>query len=308
MHRGHPNHGKNCISLLRRRDDQQSASLARFSHDGKSSRGYSFTKVSRSQTGQIITGDPEPLPFGTEIIVDFGNLLYGAGSFRPYDMSLLVPHGQPIPVVPEGKIGEYTDMLALFIYLRGRGICQWLIGGVLAQNAVHALWTTFCRAPEAAEGLIPVLTLRPSLATPIASRNGEISYKPVLETTGWTTRDSTFGPRTVPAPQTRLGSDGAAAAIAAPEPVPAALPQPVLVILPPEQAAFVPAAPRQQEPATAAVASPVIAGDAMFETAIPAAAPSAAAAPGPSWRRETAPPATTATTVVTAAPSAKPKF
>ena len=92
-----------------------------------------------------------------------------------------------------------------------------LIGGVLAQNAVYTLWTAFGRAAEAAQGLIPVLTLRPSLAVPIASRNGEISWQPVLEITGWTTRDpAVFGPRTVPPPQIRLGSDGAAAAIAAP--------------------------------------------------------------------------------------------
>jgi hypothetical protein len=257
--------------------------VSRFSHDGKSTRGYSFTPVSRSQVGQVVTGDPEPLPFGTEVIVDLGNFRWGPGCYRPYDMTLLVPYGQPIPGVEPGKTGEYTDLLALILYVRGRGICQWLVGGVLAQNAVHTLWTTFGRAAEAAQGLIPVLTLRPSVAIPIASRNGEISYQPVLEITGWTTRDpSVFGPRTVPPPQTRLGSDGAAAAIAAPEP--AELPQPVPVILPPEQAA---AATSANDP---------------FSTMVPlgsavAVAPSGAAAHYAA-----------ADTVTVAAPSAAPKF
>jgi hypothetical protein len=249
--------------------------VPRFSHDGKSQRGYSFTTVTRSQVGQIVTGNPEPLSFGTEVIADLGNFLWGSGCYRPYDMSGLVPYGQPIPGVSEGKTGEYTDLLALFLYVRGRGICQWLIGGVLAQNAVYALWTAFGRAAEAAQGLIPVLTLRPSQAIPIASRNGEISYQPVLEITGWTTRDpAVFGPRTVPPPQTRLGSDGAAAAIAVAEPEPTVLPQPVPVILPPEQGT-----------------SSTLPGDALFASATPAASSAMPIA-----------------TVTVAAPSAAPKF
>jgi hypothetical protein len=256
--------------------------VPRFSHDGKSTRGYSYTSVTRSQTGQIITGNPEPLAFGTEAITDLGNFLWGPGCFRPYDMSLLVPYGQPIPGVPAGKTGEYTDLLALFLYVRGRGICQWLISGVLAQNAVHVLWTTFGRAAQAAQGLIPLLTLRQSQAIPIASRNGEISYQPVLEITGWTTRDpSVFGPRTVPPPQTRLGSDGAAAAIAEPEP--SELPHPVPVVLPPEQA-----------------------GDSMFATVIPVTATATSAATAPESVAMAHPAA--ADVVMVAAPSAAPKF
>jgi hypothetical protein len=246
--------------------------VSRFSHDGKSSRGYSFTSVSRSQTGQIITGNPEPLSFGTEGIADLGNFLWGPGCYRPYDMSLLVPYGAPIPGVPPGKTGEYTDLLALFLYVRGRGLCQWLIGGVLAQNSLHMLWTTFGRAAEAAQGLIPVLTLRQSQAIPIASRNGEISYQPVLEITGWTTRDpSVFGPRTVPPPQTRLGSDGtggAAAAIAATEP--GELPHPVPAVLPPEHAARPAAVPDPFTGMTSAAAASA-AGAAADTIAVPAA-------------------------------------
>jgi hypothetical protein len=158
------------------------------------------------------------------------------------------------------------------------------VGGVLAQNAVYALWTTFGRATEAAQGLIPVLTLRHSQAIPIASRNGEISYQPVLEITGWTTRDpSVFGPRTVPPPQTRLGSDGAAAAIAAPEP--AELPQPVPVILPPEQ----------HDP---------------FSTMMPLgnATAGAASAVAPAVAAASAIAVPPADTVTVAAPSAAPKF
>jgi hypothetical protein len=211
--------------------------VSRFSHDGKSARGYSFTAIKRSETGMIVTGEPQPLPFGTEVIADLGNWLWGTGCYRPYDMSLLVPYGQPIPSVPPGKTGIYDDLIALYLYIRDRGICQWLIGGVLAQNATHALWTTYCRSAEAAEGKIPVLSLRPSVAIPIASRSGEISYQPVLEITGWTTRDpGVFGARTVPPPQIRLGSDAAAAAAAIAAPEPAVLPQPVPVVLPREAA------------------------------------------------------------------------
>jgi hypothetical protein len=284
--------------------------VPRFSHDGKSSRGYTFTSVIRSDIGRVVTGDPEPLSFGTEAIADLGNFLWGPGCYRPFDMSLLVPYGQPIPGVPEGNAGEYTDLLALFLYLRGRGICQWLVGGVLAQNAVYALWTAFRRAGEAAQGLIPVLTLRPSLAVPIASRNGEISYQPILEITRWTTRDpAVFGPRTVPPPQTRLGSDGAAAAIAAPEPV--ELPQPVPVILPTEQVAVPVPTPATLPPeqvvvparaTPAPVAPQTLAGDALFATAIPVAA-TATSAPG-----VTVPAALPAATVTVAAPSAAPRF
>jgi hypothetical protein len=317
--------------------------VPRFSHDGKSTAGYSYTPVARSETGGILTGDSQPLPFGTEVIVDFGNFIWGSGCFRPYDMSLLVPYGQPIPGVVPGRIGEYKDLLGLFLYVKGRGLCQWLIGGVLAQNSVYNLWLAFGRAAESVQGLLPVLTLRPSLAIPIASRNGELSWQPILKITGWVNRDTTvFGSRTVAPPQTRLANDNATAATPGVKPQPTALPQPVPVILPPEQLApAMPAVPitlqHPPQPAAAyaappppprrSMAAPVIpppAGEHLFATMVPATAPAApvasattappqpanAAAAAP----ESAPAPTTTTTAPTAgsitvaAPSAVPRF
>jgi hypothetical protein len=239
--------------------------VPRFNHDGKSARGYKFTPVSRGEIGRIVTGESQPLAFGTEVIADLGNLRWGSGSYRPYDMSGLVPYGQPIPSVAEGKTGEYTDLLALYVYVRGHGLAQWLIGGVLAQNAVHLLWMQFCRAAEAVQKLIPVLTLLPSQAIPIASRNGEISWQPLLEISGWVQRDpGVFGPRTVRPPIPRLSSDGAAAAVSGAAAAPATLPQPVPVpvVLPPEettapvQAAAATSAPHYQPPVVTAPAVP----------------------------------------------------
>jgi hypothetical protein len=232
----------------------------RFGHDGKSARGYSFTPVTRNEIGRIVTGDTQPLPFGTEVIVDLGGFCWGPGCYRPYDMSRLVPYGQPIPSLPPDVVGEYVDLIALPVYVRGRGLAQWLIGGVLGQNAMFALWTRFQHASEAAQGQIPVLLLRPSAAIPIASRNGELSWQPILEIAGWVVRDpAVFGIRTVAAPMAQVAAGTAPAGIMQP----AALPQPVPMVLPPEQlvapvqaAAATPSATHYQPPAGTPVATP----------------------------------------------------
>jgi hypothetical protein len=227
-------------------------------------------------------------------------------------------------------VGEYTDLINLLIYLRERGICQWLVGGVLAQNAVHILWTTFCRAAEAAQGMIPVVTLHPSQAIPIASRNGEISWQPALEITGWVPREeATFGPRTVPPPTTRLGTDGAEAALPAASPAPVTLPQSVPVVLPPEQI-YAPAASAVSQHPPQAATSSLASHYRPLAAAVPAQAPAAppardafasmipvagAAPPMATTPAATAPVVATPTAsqpsptmVAVSAPSAAPKF
>jgi hypothetical protein len=225
--------------------------VSRFRHDGKHPTGYSFTSITRNEMGRIVTGLPTPVPLGTEVIVDLGGLRWGAGCFRPYDMSLLVPYGALIPVVPAGKTGEYTDLIALNVYIRGYGLAQWIIGGVLGQNALFALWTAYIRSREAAEGSIPVTTLQPSEPIPIASRNGEISYRPLLEISAWVQRDEAiFGPRTVAPPVLRVEASSAADAPAQS----VVMPQPVPMVLPPEQ----PAQPLQAVPAVQVTDQPPV--------------------------------------------------
>jgi hypothetical protein len=256
--------------------------VSRVNHDGKSARGYTFTPVTRGGDGKVITGEAVSLPYGTVVIADIGGILWGPHCYRPFNANYMVPYGQPIPVVPVDVQGEFSDHLAVPLLVKGHGLGQWLVGGVLAQNSLYSVWTRCQTAAEAAQGLIPVLALRPSLAVPIASRNGEISYQPVLEITGWVPRDAAiFGERTVPAPQARVGSEAPA--------VSGMLAKPVPVILPPEQVSLPPEQVAQPAPSTApdpfASAAPVA-----TPTAIPPAAP--------------VPPAA----ITVPAPSAAPRF
>jgi hypothetical protein len=248
--------------------------ISRFNHDGKSARGYSFTPVTRGGDGKIVTGEALPVPYGSAAIVDIGSMLWGPHCYRPYNDRYLVPYGQSIPMVPEDAQGEFTDHLAIPLYLKDRGLARWLVGGVLAQNAWHVVLTRCWSAAEAAQGLIPVIVIRPSLPVPIASRNGEISYQPVLEITGWAQRDPMFGERTVPAPLARVASEVPAA--------PVVLAQPTPVILPPERTAQ--AAPAKDP----------------FASVVPAATPTSA-------QPVAVAPALLVTTTI-AAPRAAPRF
>jgi hypothetical protein len=199
--------------------------LCRLQHDGRSPKGFTFTTVERDPTSnRIVTGEPKAVPFGTQVIADLGGFKWGPGCYRPFDMSHLVPYGQPIPVVGDTTQGEYVDLIEVICFVKGFGLCEYKLGGVLAQNAFHTVWAQFGRSPEAAEGKLPIITLNKSEPIPVASRLGEIFYKPSFALTGWVERDAAmFGARTVPAPQVRLGG-GATPAGALPNPVPVSLP------------------------------------------------------------------------------------
>ena len=296
--------------------------VARFNHDGRAGRGYSYTPVVRGADGKVLTGEPQPLTYGFEGIADIGSMLWGPHCYRPYNDSCMVPYGQPIPSIRADAQGEFSDHIGVMLYLRSRGLCKWMIGSVLTQNAWHLVWTRCGAASEAQRGLIPVIIFHPSLAVPIASRNGELSYQPVLEITGWVVRDPLFGERSVPAPIARISSDSGATAAAQP----VALAQPVPIILPPEQVnvpvqePVVPVTVQHPQPAAVAVApSPV---PDPFATMIPlaAAAPAVAApaptvataatpTPTPTPALAPAPAAASAPSIMAvAAPSAAPRF
>jgi hypothetical protein len=211
--------------------------ISYLNHGGKSGAGYSMVPKARDADGKIVTGDTRHIPYGSQVIMDFGSMHWGAGCFRPYDMSRLVPYGAPMPVVEAGTAGEFVDLLRVDL-LVGAELVEWTVTGVLGQNALWAVWTQYSRSEAAATGQIPVVQLNESEAIAIASRQGEISYKPALAIVGWVDRDpAVFGERCVALPQARLAAAPKAPAVAAPvfppvqpiRPVMPVRPQPVVL-------------------------------------------------------------------------------
>ena len=138
----------------------------------------------------------------------------------------MVPYHMPMPACPPttaaGEEWKKTVMTQVMTHL---GLCEWVFDGPMVLNTVRPLHIVFEHAAEAARGLIPVYTLRPTIQVPISSRQGELHKKPVLELSGYIPRDDDlYGPRAVPPPL----------AVVEARPQPQALPEPAST--PPEPA------------------------------------------------------------------------
>jgi hypothetical protein len=181
---------------------------------------YTHVVGERDPSTNTFVAKHTPVPFGTGIVLDYGAGERGWLSFRPFDDQHLVPLDQKESACPAE--GDYTLVVRLPVLVQNFGLAQWTIGGVIAQNAVFAVYMAFQAAREACEGQLPVYRLRPSRQIPIASRNNEMHTAPVFEQIGWMPRnEERFGPRTVAPPLAVLSAAAAAAALPrnAPNPV-----------------------------------------------------------------------------------------
>jgi hypothetical protein len=138
--------------------------------------------------------------------LDFGTHEAGPLSYTPkYDDSYLRPYDLDYirHVMMPGP--DYKLVGRIGVLVQNFGWAQWLLGGAIVQNAIGALYQVFLQGQEAFEGQIPVYRLRPSEQIPVASRQGELFAKPVLELWAHMPRDEViWGPRTVPVPTRSL--------------------------------------------------------------------------------------------------------
>jgi hypothetical protein len=132
-----------------------------------------------------------PVRYGTLIILDFlvfreGEVCLGEGLF---DDSLMVPRGQKLP--PRCGRPGYIDGLQIDVIVQGLGLCTFTSTADCVCKVIEAAYTSYCFAPEAQAGQMPVYRIEPSRKW-LSKRHGSTNYDPVWDFTGWTPRSGHF--------------------------------------------------------------------------------------------------------------------
>jgi hypothetical protein len=169
-------------------------------------RAGKFFKVDKRVDGG---SDATEIALGTKFAIDFGSFEAGYVSFGPQGpVRHMQPYieGQPMPAQPqekdaEGKLvfrpGFYTKIAGNAI----DGVREWCSNAAVLLNAMDDLYQTFIRAPEAAQGQIPIVCIASTVAVKSGTgARSSTNYAPVLRIEGWTARPDVLGPRSVPAP------------------------------------------------------------------------------------------------------------
>jgi hypothetical protein len=131
-----------------------------------------------------------PVRVGTLLIMDFLRFREGEVSFNgKFDDSLMVARGQKLP--PRcGKEG-YSDGLQLDVSVQGLGLCTFTSTADCVCKVIEAAYTSYCFAPEAQAGQMPVYRIEPSRKWQ-SKKHGSTNYDPVWKFTGWTPRSGHF--------------------------------------------------------------------------------------------------------------------
>lgn len=132
--------------------------------------------------------------------VDFGSIEVGWLQYSKPPVFLLVPLGDPMPAKPDGDFKQ-----GFRLKLAGKalsGVRELSTTSKTVITAIDKLHSAFERAPEAAEGKIPVVKFVDSEAAKIKTPQGTLTfYAPVFEVVQWVDRNADMlGPRTVPPP------------------------------------------------------------------------------------------------------------
>ncbi len=163
-------------------------------------------------------------------LMDFGSLEVGYMKISSPPAFLLVPMGQQIPPQPqemqEARPGE-KPRKAFSPGFRIKVMSQKTFGDAepyyfsanskTVMSPVDALWNTFCAAPEAAAGKVPVVNVAGSEKISVKTPQGSSTfYAPIFQIVQWVDRPAALGDRTVPAPMPRAAAPQPAQAPAAP--------------------------------------------------------------------------------------------
>jgi hypothetical protein len=174
-----------------------------------------------ARAGRFFKVDKEPgqqgveteIPPGTKFAIDIGTLEAGWVTFgaqgpvrhmRPY-----IEGDDPIPQ-PQDKDsdGKMLFRPGFYVKLAGNalgGVREWIGASAAVMNAMDDLYQQIIRAPEAATGKIPIVSIPSTIAIKSGSgARASTNYAPLFRVEGWTDRPDVLGPRTVPVP--RAGS------------------------------------------------------------------------------------------------------
>lgn len=148
------------------------------------------------------------MPNGAQFAVDFGSLEVGYVEFSANGpIRAMVPYGSPLPQQPHNKDdkGKLLARPGFFLLVAGQSVGgvvrEWCSNAASLLTAVDELWQVFARAPEAATGKIPLVSILST--TPVTTGSGaqkSTNYRPLFQITGWVDRIADMGDRTVPPP------------------------------------------------------------------------------------------------------------
>lgn len=133
--------------------------------------------------------------------VDMGSIEVGWIAFGKPPVFAVAPLGTPMPKRPEGpdaKQGFRVKVAGKAL----KGVREWATTAKCVIAQIDALHTLYEAAPEAAEGLIPVVKFVDTISVKTQTPQGQtVNYAPILEIIQWVPRNADMlGTRTVPAP------------------------------------------------------------------------------------------------------------
>jgi hypothetical protein len=148
---------------------------------------------------------PIELGAGFAAVFDFGSIetgwmLFAAGMAPSWQM---VPFGQPLG---ERPTPEHKHGFRMHVWNPKIGLRELASASKTLVDAVDEIHTLFERAPEAQQGLLPVVKYTGATYIPPRGAASKPRFRPQFEITKWIPRGAEFGERTVPVPAPRMAA------------------------------------------------------------------------------------------------------
>jgi hypothetical protein len=153
---------------------------------------------------------PIELGAGFAAVFDFGSIetgwmLFAAGMAPSWQM---VPFGQPLG---ERPTPEHKHGFRMHVWNPKIGLRELASASKTLVDAVDEIHTLFERAPEAQQGLLPVVKYTGATYIPPRGAASKPRFRPQFEIVKWIPRGQEFGERTVPVPaplMSQMGQQG----------------------------------------------------------------------------------------------------
>jgi hypothetical protein len=143
-------------------------------------------------------------------------MLFAAGMAPSWQM---VPFGQPLG---ERPTPEHKHGFRMHVWNPKIGLRELASASKTLVDAVDEIHTLFERAPEAQQGLLPVVKYTGATYIPPRGAASKPRFRPQFEIVKWIARGQEFGERTVPVPaplMSQMGQQGVVAPAAQQQPV-----------------------------------------------------------------------------------------
>jgi hypothetical protein len=94
-----------------------------------------------------------PVPFGAFLVIDWRVHRIGPLRWKPFDSSLMVPYGQPVPPLPSE---DYVDGMSIQILFHDYGLTKLTANSDYIHNAMYRIRMAYSFAAEAQAGQLAI--------------------------------------------------------------------------------------------------------------------------------------------------------